>query len=323
MLRDAILLGAGSMGMRHLVGLANAGFKCIHIFEPEQKNFLKAHGLLTAKGLDCRRVTSLDAIPKVFDAAIFCGPADSRLALLQSFLSVSFSKRILLEKPLCSSKSDLDTYAHLSRQHNLSSRIGVNFVRRFWPHITKLKELLKEDSDFTMTANGGAIGIGCNGVHFLDMFKYLAGTEDVEVLWSDISKMEVLSGRGERFKDLGGDFLLRALNSKFFCSFAPDSYTNVTLTVKATKFSATVDYGTSKFRILIKDEDVKNPVYRYGYGFKNEVIDDASIMPPEEITKAWALNKFEVVSLEQAINTHHLLFEILEKGGKYPPYHFT
>ena len=323
MLGDAILFGAGSMGMRHLTGLANSGFKRVHIFEPKQENFIKARELLTAKGVDCFRIISLETVPEVVEAAIFCGPADSRLELLQGFLNYSFSSRIMLEKPLCSKKSDLDIYTDLARKYDLGFSAKVNFVRRFWPHIIKLRDLLKEDSNFTMTATGGAIGIGCNGVHFLDMYKYLAGTEDIEVLWSDISKIEVLSGRGKRFRDLGGNFLLKALNSKFFCSFAPDSYTNVTLTVKAAKFSATVDYGSSKFRLLTRDDGVETPLYRYGYGFNEEAIYDASIMLPEEITKAWALDEFELVSLDSAIKTHELLFEILEKGGKRPPYYFT
>ncbi|MDH4317521.1 MAG: bi-domain-containing oxidoreductase [Desulfobulbaceae bacterium] len=106
-------------------------------------------------------------------------------------------KHIFVEKPLCLTLKELDEIEHLYSSLP-TPRIMIGFNRRFAPHIVKMKELLqpvKQPKAFVMTMNAGAIpadtwiqdneigggriiGEAC---HYIDLMRYLAGSEIISV----------------------------------------------------------------------------------------------------------------------------------------------
>ena len=38
-------------------------------------------------------------------------------------------------------------------------KIQVNLIRRQWPHIKTIKEFCDKEEDFTLTVNGGSLGL--------------------------------------------------------------------------------------------------------------------------------------------------------------------
>lgn len=110
-------------------------------------------------------------------------------------------KHVYVEKPLCLTLEELEEIkrAHASRGSDAPARLlMVGFNRRFAPQVRKMKALLgavKEPKSFIMTMNAGAIpsdhwtqdvetgggriiGEAC---HFIDLMRFLAGSEIVSV----------------------------------------------------------------------------------------------------------------------------------------------
>lgn len=110
-------------------------------------------------------------------------------------------KNVFVEKPLAINHSQLDNVKNAYNQQLLAgkdARLMVGFNRRFAPQIQKMKELLStisEPKSFIMTMNAGAIpadvwvqsietgggriiGEAC---HFIDLMRFLAGSEIVSV----------------------------------------------------------------------------------------------------------------------------------------------
>ena len=54
-----------------------------------------------------------------------------------------------------------------------------------------------------MMLNGGAIGLGCNGIHYLDKFILFSGNEMPNIKWVNLSNEIIKSGRGNHFFDYG------------------------------------------------------------------------------------------------------------------------
>ncbi len=111
-------------------------------------------------------------------------------------------KHVFVEKPLAINHEELKEieafYSQSNIKNSTSPLLMVGFNRRFSPQVQKMKELLsaiKEPKSFIMTMNAGAIpsdhwtqdieigggriiGEAC---HFIDLMRYLAGSEIVSV----------------------------------------------------------------------------------------------------------------------------------------------
>ncbi|CAK8717239.1 Myo-inositol 2-dehydrogenase [Candidatus Electrothrix gigas] len=111
-------------------------------------------------------------------------------------------KHVFVEKPLCLTLEELETiqnlYSSLLEDSSSPPQLMVGFNRRFAPQIVKIKELLapvKQPKAFIMTMNAGAIpadtwiqdkAVGGGRIigeacHYIDLMRYLAGSEIVAV----------------------------------------------------------------------------------------------------------------------------------------------
>ncbi len=107
-------------------------------------------------------------------------------------------KHVFVEKPLAITSEELDKVANAYAECDGKQLLMLGFNRRFAPQVQKMKTLLnavKEPKSFIMTMNAGAIpadhwtqdntvgggriiGEAC---HFIDLMRYLAGSEIVSV----------------------------------------------------------------------------------------------------------------------------------------------
>ena len=110
-------------------------------------------------------------------------------------------KNVFVEKPLAISHeelSEVEAVYHEAIKAESAPKLMVGFNRRFSPQVQKMKQLLepiKEPKSFIMTMNAGAIpadhwtqdiNVGGGRVvgeacHFIDLMRYLAGSEIVSV----------------------------------------------------------------------------------------------------------------------------------------------
>ena len=112
----------------------------------------------------------------------------------QVIVSLKNNKNVFVEKPLAITLEEIDMIndAYVNANKIDHVRLMVGFNRRFSPHITKMKELLKnqnEQKSIIITVNAGyipkdhwvqdssigggrIIGEGC---HFIDLMRYLIG----------------------------------------------------------------------------------------------------------------------------------------------------
>jgi predicted dehydrogenase len=106
-------------------------------------------------------------------------------------------KNVFVEKPLAITLEELEA-VKIAYSKARTSKIMVGFNRRFSPQVQKMKELLapiKEPKSFIMTMNAGSIpadhwtqdsSVGGGRIigeacHFIDLMRYLAGSEIVSV----------------------------------------------------------------------------------------------------------------------------------------------
>jgi hypothetical protein len=322
LMASAYLSGVGVMGRRHLAGLVRAGFDVV-ADDPKHGAIEAGRTELTSRGLPADRLRPADGASARFDVAIFSETAPHRFQNLRRFLTTSGADRILLEKPISANPAEYDAFVRLAREHRLGRAVQVNLPRRTWPHIQTLMALCADEAGFAVTLNGGAIGLGCMGIHYLDTFLVLCGHQSPRVVSSSLSTQMVASGRGEQFQDYGADFVLQGRRGRMLASLDAASSSNVVMTVRGAHFMATADYGDMRWKLSRRKPDSPLPNYRYGADY--EVVEQGALeIPAMDVqTERWALGKLDLPSLAQAAPAHQLLDEILRAGGAQPPYRFT
>ncbi len=321
-MKTAFLSALGAMGRRHLKGLVRAGFlvTAYDINEGLEETIKKE---LLAANLSIDRVRFVRTIPHgTFDVAVFAETTMNRFQNFKKFLGRGKASRILLEKPMSADPAEVHAFHVVAKEYGVVGITQVNFVRRHWPHLHRLSELCEREDRFTVTLNGGAIGLGCMGIHYLDTFLALCGEEVPDVTWSELSKTQVASGRGVQFTDFGGDFVLTGKRSRLMASLEANSSANVIMTVRGSHFLAQVDYTHMCWKISSRKSSSNLPNYRYGAEYEMEE-STLNIPAMDDLTHDWALALIEMPDLSKALKTHDLLDRILQAGGARPPYQYT
>ncbi len=322
-MKTAFLSALGAMGRRHLQGLVRAGFTvtAYDINDGLQDTVNKE---LLAAGFPVDNVVFTRTIPTGnFDVAVFAETTTRRLENFKQFLSHAKAARILLEKPMSADPDEVRAFHAVALAHGVASITQVNFVRRHWPHLHKLAARCSQEERFTVTLNGGAIGLGCMGIHYLDTFLALSGDEMPDVSWSELSKTLVASGRGTQFTDYGGDFVLTGPRARLMASLEAGSSANVLMTVRGAHFLAQVDYTDMRWKISSRKLGSSMPNYRYGAEYVTDEESGFSIPAMHELSHDWAKGLIDMPGLVQAVKTHDLLDRILQEGGAKPPYQYT
>jgi predicted dehydrogenase len=313
----------GSMGRRHLMGLVRAGFSVVAYDINDGLQDVAKKELFDA-GLSIDQVFFTRTIPAGnFDVAIFAETTTSRLQNFKQFLNHAVTPRILLEKPLSADPNEVADFYKVALAHGVSDITQVNFVRRHWPHLQKLAELCAHEERFTVTLNGGAIGLGCMGIHYLDTFLALSSDEVPDISWSELSNSMVASGRGVQFADFGGDFVLSGQRSRLMASLEAGSSANVLMTVRGAHFLAQVDYTNKYWKISARKKASDMPNYRYGADYTVDEEGSFNIPSMDGLSHDWALGLIQMPKLVNALATHDLLDRILQTGGALPPYRYT
>jgi predicted dehydrogenase len=322
-MKTAFLSALGAMGRRHLKGLVRAGFS-VTAYDVNDGLEETVKKELLAADLPADQVSFVRAIPHGnFDVAVFAETTANRLQNFKQFLGHGKADRILLEKPMAADPDEVRAFQAVAQEHDVAGITQVNFVRRHWPHLHRLAERCAHEEKFAVTLNGGAIGLGCMGIHYLDTFLALSGDEVPEVTWSELSKTLVASGRGARFTDFGGDFVLTGRRSRLMASLEAGSSANVLMTVRGAHFLAQVDYTDMRWKIHTRKPDSDLPNYRYGADYVVDEEGTFSIPAMDTLSHDWALGLIEMPGLVQALKTHDLLDRILQAGGARPPYQYT
>lgn len=305
------------MGRRHLKGLVRAGCQ-VTAFDPSEASAQAAREELIRAGLPAERLrTVTDPAPGKFDLAVFAETADHRFASVTRFAQASAARRVLLEKPLSGNPQEVEAYA------SVLPAAQVNFPRHLWPSVIRLKELCGASTRVDMTLNGGAFGFGCNGIHFLDLFLHLSGAGTFSVPWSQLSDVPVASGRGARFRDYGGRFVVETPRGALLCSGASESSAPVSMCIRGDHFAAWIDESDLTWRLTVRDPASRLPNYRYGGEYRVEAQGPLDVPPLDVVTERWARGEAALPSLAESMPAHRLLERILRAGGAAPPYAYT
>lgn len=204
------LIGAGALGLRYLQGIhALPKVYTIRLFVVDvlDASLVRAKKFYeelqpARQNIEVIYLDKLLNLPKDIDLTIVSTTADVRGGILKSLNGCNINmKSLLLEKLIAQNYDALqdDIWARFDRDG-----VYVNTPRRIMGLYSAFNEMISNaPGSIKMTVTGGNWGLACNGIHFIDLFEWLAGDRIVS-LATALEKSVWVESKRAGFSELTG-----------------------------------------------------------------------------------------------------------------------
>jgi len=212
-----ILIGAGQLGSRHLQGLLKLTDieLTIYVVDPsvESQTIAKQRAEEITHSHATHYISDFNTLPNFFDIAIIATNANIREKITIELLTNFQIKYLILEKVLFQNLNAYSVIDSLIEKQNVLT--WVNHPRRMFNSYIELKQKLKKASPKTYQITGGNWGLGCNGLHFIDLLLFLSDStlQSIDAEWVD---NEVLESKRQGFVEFTGTIKGRLNDESIF-----------------------------------------------------------------------------------------------------------
>lgn len=169
---------------------------------------------------------------RAFDLAIDARPNQDRLSMLKEFLARKIP-HLVIEKPHATSMAESAEMIALLKSAPHTPRVLSPFYERYGQHYqADTLAQLNAGPLKSMVLSAGAIGLGCNGIHFVDLANHLFQAEPVEV-YARLQPGSIPSPRGPQFMDDSGTMIVQYPNNReCVLHLLPDSSVGISIALQ-------------------------------------------------------------------------------------------
>ena len=319
------IIGAGRMGLRHAAGVLNVkGIDELVMMDISDASLQNAEAQLKNTGTHCKLsfIKPGTPISGGCDFVIIASTAGNRIETCELALQLR-PKYLLIEKPLGQSYTEVESLVNYFNGSGVT--VNVNLNMRMYNFVNDLKNDLDTLPQFQglkyINVSGGPLGIGANGIHYLDLLFYLYGADNAELVSGEIDTALIPSGRGPQFGDFGGWACIR-----FYKQQELLGRSLISLSATSTVFGGWDIMGShGRIRLnetegertdILRNPSSEMPVNRYAADYLPPVTKTIETPFLGELTKKWieslvAKNENLLPSLEESLKVHRLMFDWL------------
>jgi hypothetical protein len=179
------VVGGGRIGLRHFQGLLKMKVPVhLAVVDPVPASLKNCQNIL--KGIDpspfLKSVDFFESMEKLWDTVdlvIVATCADVRPRIISDLLAKRTVRNLLLEKVVFQSEKICRDMLNLLETKNVSA--WVNCPLRLYPFYRQLGEWMGGGRNLLWQINGGAWGLACNAIHYLDIVSYYSKDLNVAV----------------------------------------------------------------------------------------------------------------------------------------------
>lgn len=201
------IIGAGQIGSRHLQALSQLNrLTNIQIVDPDYRSLESARErfLQVQKNKNIQKVEYFKNIVDLsnnLELVIIATTSDVRREVIEKLLLQKKVRYVILEKVLFQKIEDFAIVNNLLIRNNVKA--WVNCSRRIVQFYKQLKSNFKEVKRVDYRVSSSNLGIGCNSIHFLDLFAFLTGQTNF-VLFSDQLDSNIIMSKRTGFLEFTG-----------------------------------------------------------------------------------------------------------------------
>jgi predicted dehydrogenase len=328
-----LIVGAGRMGMRHCIGVLALNEVALVIVTDLRSEAIEAARTQFSNKGDLRVEFILwdeliDRSCEV-DLVILATTPSERVETCKAL--EKFSPRFfLIEKPLGQSLEQVEALCRYFGERKQVTAF-VNLNTRLYPSYQKLKKDLEVLPQFkgplSISINTGTVGIGANGIHYVDLLKFLTGAVSISVLNASINEDEIPSGRGGSFSDFGGYAILDYLDTnekllaRAYLVLNSHSTAIGPWEILGCNGRVSIDELEQTRRNKLRKTESTLPVQRYAADYLQMETEEFRMPLLQELTEVWLkamINGDNILpTVEESYKVHKVLFEWLGKAKNY------
>ena len=254
------LIGAGQLGSRHLQGLAKSELELfIEVVEPfeSSRNTAKKRFEEIPTNNKIKNITFLENISQLSDnlyLVIIATNADIRFKVVKELLENKKVANLILEKVLFQKVDEYKKVEELLFKTN--TKCWVNHPRRMFPFYKNLKNELSNSKNINFSVSGGAWGLGCNGLHFLDCFSYLSGESNIKIEATFLDK-KLYDTKRVGFSEFNGIINGNLSNYTFSINCFAEEVSPVQFNITSNELNILIDESNGWYRVSKKDNNWK------------------------------------------------------------------
>lgn len=225
-----LFVGFGNMGCRHAQSLIDSKAEHTYlVLEPSLTIFTENLSKIGATEKQFTRIENINDLPNNIDFAVVATSSSPRYDIVKTLIYKGI-KFFLLEKIVFQSESQFDKIIELL--HQSGSLAYCNFVNRYYPNYIDIKESIMKEHPLTMVVSGGDFGLGCNALHYIDLFEYFTG-RSARVTKHSLRVNSNGNRRGGIYKELLGQIVLTTeINDTLIISAEPARIGGNEITIK-------------------------------------------------------------------------------------------
>jgi predicted dehydrogenase len=264
-----------------------------------------------------------------FDACIVSTSAQSRLELIEMLSDLKITN-MLIEKPVEQSLKRFHSVVQVLEKRAVHAR--VNFVKRTFKKYPEIKALIDYAPQFKgrkqVSILGGAIGIGCNASHLVDLIFYLFGVSSYKIIAAEISDTLIASGRGAQYFDFGGWCSIELSNptgdsvGEMHINLSSESSAPYTISILGEHGRIDIDEIQNIYTVTMRSKDSSLPIYRYfgdygGFESCSLEIDGIGCGVKNWLAMLSDREECKLPTVKESELVHQLIFEWLSHSRRY------
>lgn len=304
------IIGIGNLGKRHLEAVLKSHVqKNVYCIDANED----ARAVCEVLSSDKESVffsTNIDDLPQNLEIVILATSAGVRRQIFEKLVEHSRVKNIVFEKVLFQKVEDYYAVKEILEKSNIKA--WVNCARREWDSYHELKKEIDKCNEFEIHISGGNWGLGCNGIHMLDLIRFFDNSEEYRVTKLLLDN-EIVDSKRVGYKEIFGTIIGEGKRCK---SFSISCYKDSTLPIGIDIIGDKVKCSISESKQILryssnengwKMEERKFDIY-YQSQLTNKVVD-----------AIYESGDCRLVKYEESMSTHLTYIEPLinyfeEKG---------
>jgi len=201
------IIGAGQIGSRHLQALSQLNrLTNIQIVDPNYKSLKRARErfLEIQKNENVQKVEYLKNIVDLsnnLELVIIATTSDVRRKVIEKLLLQKKVHYLILEKVLFQRIEDFAIVNNLLEQNNVKAWVNCPFRTIYFYKQLRAKFKNAKRVDYRVSSSN--LGIGCNSIHYLDLFTFLTG-QTIFTLFSDQLDSKIIMSKRPGFLEFTG-----------------------------------------------------------------------------------------------------------------------
>ncbi len=195
------LIGFGNIGKRHFEALLKLDLDVkIYIIDIFEAAFNDIGNYDIKSNITVEHSIDYNFLPDEIDLAIIATSSSTRRVCFESLIGRSKVKNIIFEKVLFQTTDDYDKVERSLISNSINAYVNCN--RRYMQSYIDFKDKLSSENIKKITISGGNWGLGCNGIHMIDLISYLLNDKELYIYQCNLEKM--VDSKRKGFKEFYG-----------------------------------------------------------------------------------------------------------------------